>query len=164
LDTESERLAYAQWVLERNLNWVSAAEVKTGVVVTLNVAMLAALATLFTAKPLSEHSAWADFLSITAGACLFASLYCAKMSVFPRTDGPETSFVFFGKIVNKSRPDYSDAFRRANGAAFMQDLLDQIHRNAEIACDKFKWVKSAMGWSFASIIPWVSALACLLRG
>jgi hypothetical protein len=164
LENESERFAYAQWVLERNLHWVSAAEVKTGVVVTLDVAMLGALAAAFTDKTLATHTAWANLLSIAAAVCLFLSLYCAAMSVFPRTDGPATSFVFFGKIVKKARHDYSDAFQRASGTAFLGDLLDQIHRNAEIACDKFKWVKCAMGWSFASIIPWVAAIACLMKG
>jgi hypothetical protein len=164
LDTESERLAYAQWVLERNLQWVGAAEVKTGVVITLDVAMLGALAAAFTDKTLAAHTVWANLLSIVAGTCLFISLYCAKMSFFPRTDGPETSFVFFGRIVNLRCPDYSNAFLRANRTAFLNDLLDQIHRNAEIACDKFRWVKSAMGWSFASIVPWVSAIACLMKG
>jgi hypothetical protein len=164
LDTESERLTYAQWVLERNLEWVGAAEVKTGVVITLDVAMLGALAAAFTDKTLAAHTDWANTLSIVAGACLFISLYCAKMSTFPRTDGPETSFVFFGKIVNLKRPDYIDGFQRASRTALLDDLLAQIHRNAEIACDKFKWVKSAMGWSFASIVPWVSAITCLMKG
>jgi hypothetical protein len=163
LDSQSERFAYAQWVLERNLHWVSAAEVKTGVIVTLNIAMLGGLAAAFTGKPLADHSAWANLLSIAAAICLLASLFCAAMSLLPRTDGPKTSFVFFGKIAADTRPDYADAFNRADQPAFLQDLLDQIHRNAEIACAKFRWVRNAMSWSFGTVILWTPAIACLLK-
>lgn len=164
MNDENDRFSYAQWVLERNLHWVGAAEVKTGVVVTLNIAMLGGLAAAFTGTPLVDHSSLANLFSIGAAACLFVSLFCTAMSVFPRTDGPETSFVFFGKIVNGERPDYAEAFKRADKAALLQDLLDQIHRNAEIACVKFRWVRNAMGWSFGSVIFWTPAIACLLNG
>jgi hypothetical protein len=83
--------------------------------------------------------------------------------VLPRTDGPKTSFVFFGKIVKHNSADYSDQFKRADDAALLQDCLDQIHRNAEIACDKFRWVRNAMVWSFVAVLPWCAALASLTR-
>lgn len=38
--TDDERLKAAQWVLERNLAWVAAAEVKVGVIVAIDTAML----------------------------------------------------------------------------------------------------------------------------
>lgn len=159
---EEEQFEYAQWILERNLHWVSAAEVKTGVVVTLAVAMLGALAAAFTQGKVSDHTSWAILLSSAAAFCLFAALFCAAMSIFPRTEGPKRSFVFFGKIVSDSRADYADAFMHADRSAFLQDCLDQIHRNAEIARDKFKWVRCAMGWSFVGVMPWVAAIAFLL--
>lgn len=34
-----ERLQIAQWILERNLAWIAAAEVKVGVIVAIDVAM-----------------------------------------------------------------------------------------------------------------------------
>lgn len=163
LENENDRFAYAQWVLERNLNWIGAAEVKTGVIITLNIAMLGGLAAAFTQKPQAAHSAWSSALAIGAVICLLASLFCAAMSVIPRTDGPKSSFVFFGKIVATSRTDYSDGFTRANRSEFMLDLVDQIHRNAEIACDKFRWVRNAMCWSFGAVALWTPAIACLLK-
>ena len=36
---QKERLAIAQWVLERNLAWISASEVKVGAIVTIDMAM-----------------------------------------------------------------------------------------------------------------------------
>lgn len=161
MNNDQERLSFAQWILERNLHWVGAAEVKTGVIVALNTAMLGGLAAAFSAA--GERTAWANFFSIASAACLLIALFCAAMSVLPRTDGPPTSFVFFGKIVKNSRADYVDSFKRASSAAFLDDCLEQIHRNAEIACDKFRWVRNAMMWSFVAVLPWVAAIGCLLK-
>lgn len=164
MNIDDDRLAYAQWVLERNLHWIGAAEAKTGVIVTLSIAMLGGLAAAFTNKPLVSHSVWANLLSIGAACCLLVSLVCAAMSVLPRTHGPKTSLIFFGKIVANSRSDYANAFKHADKSTFLQDLLDQIHRNAEIAVEKFAWVRKAIMWSFPAVILWVPAIACLLKG
>jgi hypothetical protein len=163
MDTERDRHEYAQWILERNLHWISAAEVKAGAIVAIDTAMLGALAAAFSARPPAEHSAWADLLSFISATGLLFALSCTAMSVLPRTDGPLNSFVFFGKIVKRTASDYLDAFRRADSSAFLEDCLDQVYRNAEIACTKFRWVRSAMMWSFAALIPWVAALGCLLK-
>lgn len=161
MNNDQERLSLAQWILERNLHWVSAAEVKTGVIVALNTAMLGGLAAAFSAA--DDRSSWENLFSIASAICLLISLFCAAMSVLPRTDGPPSSYVFFGKIAKNSRADYVDLFKRADHSVLLDDCLEQIHRNAEIACDKFRWVRNAMAWSFAAVLPWIGALACVVR-
>lgn len=163
MSSEEERHEYAKWILEQNLHWISAAEVKAGAVVAIDTAMLGALAAAFSALPSADHTAWTNLFSFVAATFLLIAIVCIAMSVLPRTDGPPNSFVFFGKIVKRSAADYIDAFRRANTGSFLDDCLDQVYRNAEIACAKFKWVRSSMMWSFAAILPWVSALACLMK-
>ena len=163
MDNEKERHEYAQWILERNLHWISAAEVKAGAIVAIDTAMLGALAASFSASPSTDHTAWANLFSFVAAGLLLISVFCSAMSVLPRTDGPPNSFVFFGKIVKRTAADYTDAFRRATISSLLDDCLDQVYRNAEICCTKFKWVRAAMMWSFASLIPWVAALACLMK-
>lgn len=163
MDNEKDRHEYAQWILEQNLHWISAAEVKAGAVVAIDTAMLGALAAAFSALPSADHIAWANLFSFVAAACLLVAVFCTAVSVLPRTDGPPNSFVFFGKIVKRTAADYLDAFRRADGNAFLDDCLDQVYRNAEIACTKFRWVRNAMMWSFAALLPWVAALACLMK-
>lgn len=158
---ENDQVELAKWTLERNLHWVGAAEVKTAVIAAANTAMLAALAAAFGVVEPSDRTGWPMLFSVIAGICLIAALICSGISVRPRTDGPDSSFVFFGKIVKHTRPDYSEAFRKASTSAFLQDFLDQTHRNAEIACIKFRWVQNAMWWSFLSVLPWVLALGTL---
>ena len=47
MSTENERLQTAQWVLERNLGWIAAAEVKVGAIVAIDTAMLGGLGAAF---------------------------------------------------------------------------------------------------------------------
>ncbi len=157
------KLEHAKWILERHLHWISSAEVKAGAIVAINTAMLGALAAAFSALPSKEHSAWANLLSFVAAACLLSAVFCTAMSVLPRTDGPPKSYVFFGKIVKRSAADYLDAFQRADDSAFLDDCIDQVYRNAEIACAKFRWVRSAMMWSFAALLPWIISLLSLRK-
>ena len=163
MESEKERQEYAQWILERNLHWISAAEVKAGAVVAIDTAMLGALAAAFSVIPSANRTGVTNLSSLVAAACLLIALFCVAMSVLPRTDGPTSSFVFFGKIVKHTAADYADTFRRATTGAFLDNCLDQVYRNAQIACAKFGWVRYAMMWSFGAVLPWVAALACLMK-
>jgi hypothetical protein len=162
MEDEPGRLELAKWILERNIYWVGAAEIKTAVIVAADTAMLATLATAFGAVEPSDRTGWPMLFSVVSAICLIAALFCGGMSVLPRTEGPASSLIFFGRIVKLGRPDYAEAFRRADLSALMQDFLDQTHRNAEIACAKYQWVTKAMWWSFLSIIPWILALGVLM--
>ncbi len=42
--SDPEKLAHARWVLERNLHWIAAAEVKVGIVIAIDTGLLGALA------------------------------------------------------------------------------------------------------------------------
>ena len=160
---DAKRATYAQWILERNLDWISHAEVKAAFIVTLDVTMLAALAAAFMAIPAAERVGVPNAFSIVAFGLQIAALACVTMAVLPRTGGPDTSFIFFAKIKALARADYVDSFQRATSDELFQDLLDQIHRNAEIATEKFAWVKRAMVWSLLSLIPWVFAISYLTK-
>ena len=158
---EKERIAAAQWILERNLTWIAAAEIKVGVIVTIDIAMLGGLATAFTTSDQTAHTAWAYLCTLSAAVTAAVAIFCAAMSVLPRVNGPAHSFIFFGRIVETDSATYSDRFRKVAGAELLNDLTAQIHRNAEIAATKFGWVSKSMGWSFLSVIPWVAAIAML---
>jgi hypothetical protein len=162
MESETERLKYAQWILERNLGWIAASDVKTGVVVAVDTAMLAALAAAFSAAHAAGRTPWAWVFSVLGAAFLCFGVFCAAMALLPRITGPSESFIFSGCIIKNAAPDYADAFRRATAAKFLDDCLAQVHRNAQIASEKFDWVRAAILWSFIAVVPWVCALAILL--
>lgn len=160
--TNSERLQVSQWILERNLHWIAAAEVKVAVIVALDTAMLGTLAAAFSALDPTERTAWAVLLSTVSVCFLGAALFCARMCVLPRMEGPQSSFVFFRRIVEREASDYAEAFKKASDEQLLDDCLAQIHRNAQIACDKHQWVRAGMMWSFLALPVWVLALGALI--
>lgn len=141
---DDNRLKTAQWILERTLAWNNSAEVKVGVIVALDTAMLAALGTSYNGALPIAHTAWAYFLLAVAAICLFSSLFCAAMTVLPRLDGPKTSMVFFGRVAKTPHADYIEGLKKATDDQLLEDWSAQIHRNAEIACEKFGWVRAGM--------------------
>lgn len=160
-DTKSQ-LEAAKWILERTLAWIAAAEVKVGVIVAIDTAMLAGLSATFGTHG-SSQTPWSWLLSILAAAALLAALFCAAMAVLPRLNGPLKSLLFFGCVGKYDPNEYIDIFKKSSDDDLLEDWLLQIHRNAEIACDKFAWVRAGMLWSFVSVIPWLSAIIAMLK-
>src|SRR5260221_11389452 len=155
-DIEQDRLKTAQWILERNLAWVASADVKVGVLVAIETAMLGGLGSVYSSAS-SKPSLFLLFTVIAAVTSVLG-LVCAALAAMPRTSGPESSLLFFGPISRMSSADYVDRLQRASSAELLADCGAQIHRNAEIAASKHAWVRKAMGWSFASSLPWVGAM------
>jgi hypothetical protein len=162
MGNDNDRMKVAQWVLERNLAWIASAEVKVGVVVAINTAVLAALAAAFGAAQLHDRTPWAYLFTLSAAGASSLAIFCAAMAVMPRLKGPD-SLLFFGTIGQHKLPDYADAFRNASDLELLEDCLAQVHRNAEIARDKYAWVRKSMAWSFFCVVPWIFALALLVR-
>jgi len=71
--------------------------------------------------------------------------------------------LFFGCICKNSHVDFEQSFVTSSVNDLLNDCIAQIHRNAEIAMDKFRWVRNGMVWSFAAILPWVAALAVFVK-
>ncbi len=163
MNAERERLQTAQWVLERNLAWIAAAEVKVGVIVAIDTAMLGGLGAAFSGSIGAIKTHWAWLFTIVATICLGVGLFCAAMAVLPRVTGPQKSLLFFGRIGPIAEVDYIEDFRKAEDADLLSDWTAQIHRNAQIACKKFSWVRKSMWWSFLSAPPWFMAIITLLQ-
>lgn len=161
--SDPEKLAHARWVLERNLHWIAAAEVKVGIVIAIDTGLLGALAAALNGNRADGHYYLAHISTFLAAVFLAFAIFCAAMTVLPRTAGPTSSMIFFGPIASKSKADYQHDFDCADTAALLTDCTAQIHRNAEIAAQKFRWVRHAMQWSFAAAPFWAAAIATLVR-
>ena len=161
MSSDKERLLVAQWILERNLGWIASADAKIGVILAIDTAMLGGLAAAFGMATLKTPWIW---LSTTVAA-VFAviAVYCAAMAIIPRVEGPRTSLIYFGGIAKNSAADFASQFRSATDAQLLDDTAAQIHRNAEIARDKYAWVRAATLWSFLFALPWMAAIACLVK-
>lgn len=159
----TRRLATAQWVLERHLAWIAAAEVKVGVIVALDTALLGGLAAAFGAAEAATRVPWAYLFTLSAAGTAVLGLLCAAMAVLPRTNGPKNSMLFFGQVAAEDAATYCDRFHRASDEMLLSDWTQQIHRNAEIARDKYLWVRRSMCWSFLATLPWIPAIGMLVK-
>lgn len=150
----------AQWALERQISWITTADVKVGVVVAIQTAMAGVLASTYSAA--TTRSEWAIVSSVAAFVCAIGAFACAAFALFPRTDGPQRSLMFFGRICELSRDEYFNAISGATDYELLQDCTAQIHRNAEIAKEKHRWVQNGLIWSFLAVPSWTLALLQLV--
>lgn len=146
-------------ILGRNLGWIATADSKVAPILAVDTAMLGVLAAL-----VPRPSGW-TFLQVAATslavALLLASVVCLVLAVFPRTEGPRGSRVYFGSIAKMEREAYVTSILSGVTQELLQDFTRQCHRNAEIADAKFSYVRRAMLLVFFSIIPWLVAVALL---
>nr|PZN75032.1 MAG: hypothetical protein DIU57_18600 [Pseudomonadota bacterium] len=156
------KLDHARWILERNLHWITAVETKTAVIVSIDTAMLGALAVALGDVAPSERTICLIVISILAALPLALSVIFGALAVWPQTGGPESSFIFFGRIKEKSASDYRDLFRRVTEDDLLNDCLDQIHRNAEIASLKYGRIAISLKLAFLSLLFWVPAIVMLV--
>ena len=156
-----DRLTTAQWILERNLAWIAAADAKVAIIITINVAMLGGLAGTFGST--DAHRTFWTYLACMMAVILSGSgVFCASMAMFPRTGGPKQSLLFSVPVAGMSLPDYQAALKERSSEQLLDDWAGQVHRNAEIAKSKFKWVRVAMIWSFLGVPAWVVAIGVML--
>lgn len=150
---ETEQL---QYILDKQLEWISAADSRLALVLPLSTAMLGALAAYATTP-----SAWTLMSGIPAAFAIFflsmSIVFCACAS-FPRTDGTKGSLVFFGGIVSRDVAQFRSAVKAAQKNDFYEDLVGQCHINAQIAATKFTWVKRGMASMLAAMLPWALAI------
>lgn len=163
MTSESQRIEQAKWLFERTLSWIATADIKVGVAVAIDTAMLAALAAAFTVSEPPARSAWSYVALFAAGGGLVAAIFCAGLAAIPRVRGPVSSLIYFGRIAERPAEDFIAAFKKLDDGAFLEDLTTQIHRNAQIASEKHEWVRLSILWSFLAGVPWLVAIALLVR-
>ena len=157
-----ERIAVAHTILDRNLAWIAAAEGKAGFAVAIDTAMLAGLATAY--ADAEGVGCLATILVVLTAVSIVASVICAGLVVRPRTDGPERSLFFFGRIAEMTRQDYSASLASVTDGELLNDLADQIHRNAEIASEKHSWSRRSINAAFIAGMLWIASIAFLVGG
>lgn len=141
------RIQISQWILDKQLGWIAAADAKVAVVIAVNAATLTALAAFAASKTLSIC---AIFLLAIPVSFIVAALYCTSKALSPQTDGPQQSIVFFGTIEKMASADYVSTLSSISLRELQKDIGKQIHRNAQIATTKHRWVRRSIDWSFRS--------------
>lgn len=155
----SEKIKRAEKSLERLLNWISAADSRVRLVLPLATAMLGALAVL--APAIDEWKVCAAIFASVSGILLFLSVIFTACASFPRASGPLGSTIYFGGIVTRELDQYKRKVHEQSDDEYLDDLLCQCHRNAQIAERKFNWIQKAMMALLVATLPWLLAIATI---
>jgi hypothetical protein len=153
---EEEKIRIAETNLSRLLDWVGRIDGKSSVVWGGNTAMLGVLASLAPSPHLWTKQA-AIFATVSV-LCPLASLVCVYLANYPQINVPSTSLHFFGGIAQNTFVEYSEAFVNASASDYLNDVLEQVHRNAEIVSMKFRALKWAYRALLIGVVPWVLCL------
>jgi len=145
--------------LARNLAWVAAADGKVPSVFAIDIAMLGVLCGLI---PKANHWViWTALSAAIAGLALIASVVSLALVAFPRLYGPKGSAIFFGGIVQHSEEAFLKKVLVGISEELLEDLARQTYRNAEIASEKFAYIRWAMLFMFLSAPFWLVSVAFL---
>lgn len=155
------RIEVAQWILERNLGWIAAADIKVGVIVGINTAMGGGLAAAY--NDADHKTLLAVCLTVLASILGVLSVLFAAMAVLPHVNGPKKSLIFFGCISMLDREEYSLNLKKASEEDLLDDLGRQIHRNAEIAREKYICLGKSMRLALVFAATWAASLFLLVR-
>ena len=160
----SDRLEHSKWILEKVLHWIAAAEVKAGTVSAVDTALLGVLIAVYSENGWGAQREVQQLGFAATAICLLASMACVAACILPRTKGPQNSLMFFGCIGGQGHADYDVQLRAATDEQLLTDCITQIHRNSQIACQKFQWAKAATIWALVGSIMWVLAAAAAFKG
>ena len=160
---DKQRIEFAKWHFERTLHWITTADSKVGVTMALVTAMLGGLAAAFAASDAAERTAWGYLAALSAAGTLVMSVFCAGMATIPRTQGPLQSLIFFARIQEYPIEEYVSNMEQLTEKQLLNDLARQIHRNAQIACDKHSWVRKSLLWAFWGAVPWAIAIVMFVK-
>ncbi len=152
----ADKIHVAEQCLARQLDWIKAVEAKVSVLVAMNVATLGVLVTRIPEQP---NNWWlVGLFAFLGGGCFVTSLVFCLLASFPRTKSPNLSLLFFGSISDHSSEEYTKRFGSLTENDYLDDVLKQVYRNAEIAGVKFGNVKCATGFLLGGILPWLVSL------
>jgi hypothetical protein len=155
-----EKHALLETTLSRQLQWIAAADSKVSPVATVDLAMLGVLAAVAPAS--KEWTGVTITLTALALASLSASLLHLLVATSPRTRDPVGSLIYFGGITQRTEEEFVVEMQNLQVEQYELDLARQTYRNACIAGEKYKHVKTGTRLLYAAIIPWTLAVYLLI--
>jgi hypothetical protein len=144
--------------LSRMLDWVRSSNTKVTPMLAISLAMLGVPAGL-----VKEWSPIVAFPLVIASLGPAMCLVFCWRATFPQTKSVNKSLLFFGTVAEMSLDDYRSQVRARSKPSYLEDLMCQTHRNAEIAHDKHNKLKWAMQSLFIGILPWLLSIYFLLN-
>lgn len=154
LDTMEDlkkRIQRQEKILDRQLDWIRAADAKIPPMAVLSAAMAASVAAV---APQSPQWTWYLYVGLGAFAgLLIMSLTCLICSALPRTK-MANSVIYFRGISDTGQEAYKMAMENLSEESYFHDLIKQSYLNSGIASTKYRFMQVAMVAGILAIVPW----------
>lgn len=160
MEDKRQLISILETNLARQLGWVQAADGRVSLVLPLSTAMLGLIAALVP-KDICQWEVLPISFAVLSSCLLILSLIFVVFASFPRTTGPEGSLIFFAGISSNSLSEYKDKIQSLTEDGYINDLVEQSHRNAEIVTKKYYWVKKSLTCIFLSLPLWLVSIFLL---
>lgn len=158
-----ERISLLEANLARQLQWISWSDTKSAFIFSVTATMVGLLAAVSPANISLWSTAQAVVASFTVAAAAAVFIFLS-LATFPRTDGPKGSLVYCGGIAQRELAQFGDEIFAVSNDGYARDLAAQCHRNAALACEKFKWIQRAMIALYLAVGPWAVSVWLLYSG
>ncbi|MGN7839470.1 Pycsar system effector family protein [Stenotrophomonas sp. 22385] len=157
---DESALTHLRWVMERQLHWISAADVKAGGMIGAYMALAAIAATLLDSANPPVQAKW---LFGIAAAAMLPALCFAVAVFFPRDEAKRSSLLFFGEISGVDLDKFKERCKATTIDQVKDDLMNQIYINAVIARCKHKYAKISIVWGLVALAVWLGGVATFAR-
>src|SRR5690606_32003201 len=104
---------------------------------------------------------WCFWLYVVFGLTallLFVSLFFIYKSQYPKTFSSNTSLNYFGTISEMKFDEFKRRTKQATDDEYLDDLLCQIHINAQVLKLKFRFLKISLILLGYYVMPWLICL------
>jgi len=149
-------VAKAELNLQRKLDWISKHDTRTAFTASIIIAMLGVLVNASANVKLWNLCLYGLFGASIA--LLLTGLILIYLSQFPKTSSVNSSLIFFGTIASIKADEFKKRFIEATDEEYLDDLLSQVHKNAEILNKKFYYLKATLILVLIAVIPWLLAI------
>lgn len=146
----------AEKILQLQLDWVKTADAKVPPLFAINVSMLGVLSAL--AKAATSWTVVSGIFVVICASLLIYSIGNMAFTMFPSLQSPNKSNLYFGGIVKQSNENFHEKVKPLSDDEYLDDLINQAYRNAEIAKSKYGYVKKSSIYLLLSFPTWVLSI------
>ncbi|UUO22414.1 hypothetical protein FGD67_03710 [Colwellia sp. M166] len=150
------KIERAEKILQLQLDWVKTADAKVPALFAINISMLGVLSAL--AKAATSWSLVSGIFVVICASLLIYSIGNMAFTMFPSLLGPNTSNLYFGGIAKQSNEDFHEKIKQLSDDEYLDDLINQAYRNAEIAKSKYGYIKKSSVYLLLSFPIWLLSI------
>jgi hypothetical protein len=154
--TPAEKLDLLDRTLNRILGAIGSADAKVAQLFAISTGMLGFEATIV--AKLKDAPCFEYTVALISALLLLFCLFALAMVIYPRLSGPSNSVLYFNKISESDGDSYKIKIDNLKDECLFDDYARQCHRNAEIAREKYMWLRRANFSLFFATIPWLAVV------